>query len=194
MEEIEKELHELKKKLWKEQELHKKEREVQQHHIQQGVQHVQTDETVPVQVVDLSYQQASGRKGEPLQEQNFTHGIQQELQQLDVDMEQQELEQNTNLMPHHQQVKSPTSLHPDDEKVSSELGGIEILGDQPEGEMHKISFNESQHRVVQYCRVLTPKDHTSPTQVEEQVIMTNVHEHLAALTNAARMYPKAKMN
>jgi len=35
-------------------------------------------------------------------------------------MEQQELEQDTNLMPHHKEVKSPTSIHPDDEKVLNE--------------------------------------------------------------------------
>jgi len=63
-------------------------------------------------------------------------------------MEQQELEQDTNLMPYHQEVDLPTSPHPDDEKVSSDWGGTKILRDQLEGEMRNISFNETQHRVV----------------------------------------------
>jgi len=70
-------------------------------------------------------------------------------------------------MPHHNEVHSPTSMHLDDEEVSNDQGGTEILADQPEEEMHNISFDESQHRVVQSCRVSTPEDHTSPTQVEE---------------------------
>jgi len=57
---------------------------------------------------------------------------------LDADIEPQELEQDTNLMPHHQEVNLPTSSHPDDAQVSSDQGGTEILGDQLEGEMHNI--------------------------------------------------------
>jgi len=43
-------------------------------------------------------------------------------------MEQQELEEDTNLMPHHKEVDSPASLHPDDDQVSNNQGGTEILG------------------------------------------------------------------
>ena len=77
------------------------------------------------------------------------------------------MEQDTDLMPHHKEVNSPASMHPDDGQVSNDQGGTKILGDQPEGEIHNISFDESQHRVVQSCRVSTLKDHTSPAQVEE---------------------------
>ena len=42
-------------------------------------------------------------------------------------MEQQELEQDTDLMTHDQAVDLPASLHLDDEKVSSDQGGTEIL-------------------------------------------------------------------
>jgi len=35
-------------------------------------------------------------------------------------------------MPRHKEVDSPTSLHPSDEQVSNDQGGIEILGGQPE--------------------------------------------------------------
>jgi len=89
------------------------------------------------------------------------------LEQLDADMEQQELEQDTNLMPHHKEVDPPTPMHSKEEQVSNDQGGTEILGDQPEEEMHNISFNESQHRVVQSPGVSTPEDQTSPAQVEE---------------------------
>lgn len=145
MEETNKELNELKQQLQKKQELCKQEREVQQQQVQKGAQHVQIDEAMPIQVVDSSEQLSLGRQGEPLQGK-------------------QELEQDINLMPHHQEVELPTSPRPDDEKVSSDQGGIEILGDQAEGEMHNISFNESQHKVVQSRRVSTLDDHTSPVQ------------------------------
>jgi len=65
MEEVEKELHELREQLRNEQELCKQEREAQQQHIHQGVHHVQTEEATPVQVVDSSEELASGEQGEP---------------------------------------------------------------------------------------------------------------------------------
>jgi len=93
-------------------------------------------------------------------------------------------------MPHHKEVDSPASMHPDDEQVSNDQGGTEILGDQLEEEMHNISFDESQHRVVQSRRVSTSKDHTSPVQVEEQVIVTDVCKHPATLADATRVDEK----
>lgn len=77
------------------------------------------------------------------------------------------MEQDIDLMPHHQEVDLPTSPHPDDEQVSSDGGGTKILKDHPEEEMHNISFDESQHKVVQSRRVSTLDDHTYPAQVEE---------------------------
>ena len=47
-------------------------------------------------------------------------------------MVQQELEQDTDLMPHRKEVNSPAPLHPDDEQVSNDQGGTEILGGQLE--------------------------------------------------------------
>ncbi len=75
------------------------------------------------------------------------------------------MEQGIDLMPHHQKVKLPTSRDLDNEQVSSDQGGTDILGDQLEGEMHNISFDESQHRVVSSHRVLTLEDHTSLAQI-----------------------------
>ena len=106
-------------------------------------------------------------------------------------MEQQELEQDTDLMPHHKEVDSPASMYLEEVQVSDDQGGTEILGDQLEEEMHKISFDESQHRVMQYRRVWTPEDQTSPVQVEERVIITNVQKHPTALDDATRVYTKA---
>lgn len=79
-------------------------------------------------------------------------------------------------MPHHQEVDPLASLDPEAEQVPSDQGDTEILGDNLEGEMHNISFNESQHRVVQSRRVSNSEDHTSPTQFEEQVIMSDVRK------------------
>ena len=70
-------------------------------------------------------------------------------------------------MPHHQEVNPPASPHLEDEQFLSDQEDIEILGDQLEGEMHNISFDESQHRVLQSRRVSTPDDHTSPAKFEE---------------------------
>ena len=102
-----------------------------------------------------------------MQGQDFSHEIEHALQQLDADMEQQELEQDTDLMPHHKEVDSPTSMHLEEEQVSDDQRGTEILSDQPEEDMHNVSFVESQHRVVQSRRVSTPEDQTSAVQVEE---------------------------
>ena len=92
------------------------------------------------------------------------------------------MEQDNNLMPHHREVDSPASMHPDDEQVSNEQGGTKILGDKQEEEMHTISFDESQHRVVQYRKVSTLEDHASPSQVEERVIVFDVCKHPVALS------------
>lgn len=94
-------------------------------------------------------------------------------------------------MPHHQEVNLPTSWHPEDEKVSSNQGDTEILGDQREGDVYNISFDESQHKFVQSCRMSTLDDHTSPAQVEERVIVFDVRKHLATLADATRVYAKA---
>lgn len=81
---------------------------------------------------------------------------------MDIDMEQHELEQDIIFVPHHQEVDPLASLDPEAEQVPSDQGDIEILGENLEGEMHNISFDESQHRVVQSLRESTPDDHTSP--------------------------------
>ena len=81
---------------------------------------------------------------------------------MDTDMEQQELEQDIDLLPCHQEVDPPPSLCPEEEQVPSDQGDTEILRDNPEEEMYNISFDESQHKVVQSRKVLTLDDHTSP--------------------------------
>ena len=73
-------------------------------------------------------------------------------------MEQQELEQDTDLMRHHKEVESPASIHLDDEQVSNDQGGTIILGGQSEWEIHNISFDEYHHKVVQSHRLPTSED------------------------------------
>jgi len=82
-------------------------------------------------------------------------------------------------------------MHPDDEQVSNDQGGTEILGGWLAAEMRKSSFDESQHRVVHPNRVPSPKDQTSATQVEEQVIMTDMRKDPTALVDATRVYAEA---
>lgn len=82
-------------------------------------------------------------------------------------MEQQELEKDINLIPHHQEVDPPASPHSEEEQVPSDQEDIEILGDNLEEEMHNISFDKSQHRVVKSRGFLTLEDDTSPMQIKE---------------------------
>jgi len=112
-------------------------------------------------------------------------------QNLDMDMEQQELVKEINLMPYHQKVDLPASPDPEVEHVPIDQGDIKILGDNLEGELHNISFNESQHKVVQSHRVSTLDDHTSPTQFEEQLIVSDVCKHPVALVDSTRAYVEA---
>lgn len=53
------------------------------------------------------------------------------------------------------------------------------------------SFDESQHTVVHPDKVPTSKDQTSPEQVEEQVIITDVNKDPTTLVDATRVYEKA---
>ena len=76
---------------------------------------LQTDETIPTEVVESSEQLSSGEQGEPSQEQEFAQEIEQELQEMDTNMEQQELEKDIDLMPHHQEVNPPASPCPEEE-------------------------------------------------------------------------------
>jgi len=57
---------------------------------------------------------------------------------MDTYIEQQELEEEIDLMPYHQEVNPPSLLNPEVEQVPSDQGYIEILGDHWEGEMHNI--------------------------------------------------------
>ena len=106
-------------------------------------------------------------------------------------MVQQELEQDINLMPYHQEFNRLASSNLEAEQVPREQGDTDILGDNLEGEMHNISFDESQHRVVQSCRVSTPDDSTSLAQFEERVIVFDVRKHPTTLVDATRAYAEA---
>lgn len=77
-------------------------------------------------------------------------------------MEQQELEKDIKLMPYHQEVNLPPSLDSEEEQVPRNQGDTERLADNLEEEMHNISFDKSQHRVVQYRGVSTQDGNTSP--------------------------------
>jgi len=57
--------------------------------------------------------------------------------------------------------------------------------------MHNVSFDKSQHTIVQSRRVSTLDDHTSLAQCEEQMIMSDMHKHPVALVDATRAYVKA---
>ena len=110
---------------------------------------------------------------------------------MDTEMEQPKLEQEINLMPYHQQVNTLASTDLEAEKALSDQGDSKILGDNPEEEMHKIWFDESQHRVVKSHRVSTLDVHTSPAKFAEWLIVSDMRKHPIALADATRAYAKA---
>ena len=82
------------------------------------------------------------RQGEQSQEQDFAQEIEQALKQMDMDMEKQELKQDIDLMPHHQEVDPPASPNLEVEQVPSDQGDNEIPRDNLEGEMHNVLFDD----------------------------------------------------
>ena len=100
MEETVKEFQELKQKLWEEQEMHRKEKEVQQGQAKHEAKHTHIDETMPIQVVDSSKQLAQSRQGDQSQEKYIAQDIEQMLEHMDTDMVQPESDQDIDLMPH----------------------------------------------------------------------------------------------
>jgi len=67
---------------------------------------------------------------------------------MDMDVVQPKQDQDTDLMPKDQEVTPPASPDPRAKQVPSDQGDNEILEDNPEADVHNISFDESQHRVV----------------------------------------------
>lgn len=82
-------------------------------------------------------------------------------------MVQPESNQDIDIMPQNQEVTQLASLDLKAEKVPSDEGDRKILEDNLEEEMHNISFEESQHRVVKSCKVPTQNAHVSHVQFEE---------------------------
>ena len=82
-------------------------------------------------------------------------------------MVQPKQDEDTNLMPKDQEVTPPASPDPGAEQVLIDQGDTEILEGNLEADVHNISFDESQHRVVQSHRVSTPDFHESPAHFEE---------------------------
>lgn len=94
-------------------------------------------------------------------------------------------------MPHHREVDQLVSPCLEEEKVPNDQGDAKILRDNLEEDMHKISFNESQHKVVKSHRVSTLDDHTSPMKFKECVIMFDIWKHPTTLDNPTRSYAEA---
>ena len=67
---------------------------------------------------------------------------------MDMDAVHLESKHDIDLMPHNQEVNPPASPNLEAKQVLSDPGDTKILEDNPEEEMHNISFNESQHKFV----------------------------------------------
>lgn len=88
------------------------------------------------------------------------------LEQMDTDVVQPEKYQDIDLMPKNEEVTPPTLPDQGAEQVLNDQGDTEILEDNLKVDVHNISFNESQHRVVQSRRVSTLDVHVSTAQFE----------------------------
>lgn len=70
------------------------------------------------------------------------------LEYMDTNVVHLELDQDTDLMPHNQEVNQPTSPDLEAEKFPGDQGDTDILEDNPEADMHNILLEESQHMVM----------------------------------------------
>ena len=95
------------------------------------------------------------------------------------------------LMPQNQEVTPLASPDPEVDQVPSNQGDTEILDDNPKVEMQNISFDDSQHRVVQSHRVPTLDVHIYLVHFEERVTISNVLKNPTTFSNATRAYVKA---
>lgn len=57
--------------------------------------------------------------------------------------------------------------------------------------MYNLSFDQSRHRIIQAHRRQLLDDHTSPTHIEERVIVSDVRRHLAAMAEDSQAYTEA---
>ena len=119
-----------------------------------------------------------------MKEQDFAQEIKQMLEQMDTNVVQPELDLDIELMPKNQEVTPPASPDPEAKKFPSNQGDTEILEDNLEVDVHNISFEESQHIVVQSHRVPTLNVHVSPVHFQERVIVSDVHRHPTTLADA----------
>lgn len=94
-------------------------------------------------------------------------------------------------MPKVHEVTPQDSRHVEAEKVPSDQGDTIILKDHLEAEVNNISFDDSQHRVMQLWKMPTLDVHSSPVNFQEWVIMSYVHKHLISLVDATQAYIKA---
>jgi len=91
-----------------------------------------------------------------------------------MEMEYPEQDQDTDIMPKATEVTPQPSQAPLTEQVPSEKGDIVILEYNMGIYVYKITFNESQHRVVQTCKAHTSDEHASSTHFEEWEIVSYV--------------------
>ena len=64
------------------------------------------------------------------------------LEWMDMDRVQLEPDQDIDLMPQNKEFTPPASPDPEAQQVPSDQGDTKILEDNPEAEMHNISFDE----------------------------------------------------
>lgn len=110
---------------------------------------------------------------------------------MDIEVEQLNQDQDTNLIPIAAKVTPQASPTPIAEQVLSEKGDIILLGDHLGTKMYNITFDESQYKFVQACRAHTPDEHASPAYLEERVIVSDVQKHPVASVDATNAYAKS---
>lgn len=97
-------------------------------------------------------------------------------------------------MPKATEVTPQTSPAPSVEKFPIEQGDNFLLEDNLGKNVYKISFDESQHKVIHACRVHTQNEHASPVHIGEQVIVLDVRRNQIALDDAKKGYLEATIS
>ena len=82
------------------------------------------------------------------------------------------------------EVTSQSPPPPMSKLVPSEKGDNVILNDDPVMDVHNLSFENFQKKIVQAWRKNFPDDHASPALMKQRVIVLDVKNHPATIPYA----------
>lgn len=128
------------------------------------------EKTMPIQVEELE-QPIDEEEGEQVQVWELDQHIEQIVETTDMELEQEEQDQDTNLMPRKFEVAPQSPPPPESKPVPNEKGEVVLLDDDLVMDMYNLSFDELQQRIIQARENHFLDDHASPTHMEERMIV-----------------------